>query len=247
MNITDKYLPISSYHRPGTKIKPTKIAVHYVGNAGSSAMGNRNYFASCKSYVSSHYIIGLNGEILRLIPENEISYCTNQANSHTISIECCHPNNTGKFNGKTLQALTELCADICKRRGFNPLTDIIRHYDVTGKCCPAWWSPNGLNKNANADFAAFKNDVKKYMEDDDMTETEVKKVATQVANDMIYEYVTSKAEKVYNTTAEIPDWGKTTINKLINKGILKGDDNKLNLSYTLLRLLVINDRAGLYD
>ena len=33
MNITNDYLPIGKYHRPGTKIKPTKIAVHYVGNA----------------------------------------------------------------------------------------------------------------------------------------------------------------------------------------------------------------------
>lgn len=160
MNITNNYLPISKYHRPGTKIKPSKIAVHYVGNAGSSAKGNRNYFASCSNYVSSHYIIGLNGEILRLIPENEISYCTNQANSYTISIECCHPDGTGKFNDKTLEALIELCADICKRYGFNPLTDIIRHYDVTKKACPLWWAPNGPNKSANADFIAFKNSVK---------------------------------------------------------------------------------------
>ena len=160
MNITNDYLPIGKYHRPGTKIKPTKIAVHYVGNAGSSAKGNRNYFANCSNYVSSHYIIGLNGEILRLIPQNEISYCTNQANSDTISIECCHPDRTGKFNDKTLEALIELCADICKRYGFNPLTDIVRHYDVTKKACPLWWAPNGPNKSANADFIAFKNSVK---------------------------------------------------------------------------------------
>ena len=102
MKITDAYLPINKHSRPGSKIKPTKIAVHYVGNAGSSAKGNRNYFASGKVYASSHYIIGLEGEILRLIPEDEISYCTNQANSYTISIECCHPDNTGKFNSKTL-------------------------------------------------------------------------------------------------------------------------------------------------
>lgn len=186
MNITEDYLPINKYSRPGRKIKPTKIAVHYVGNAGSSAKGNRNYFASGKVYSSSHYIVGLDGEILKLIPEGEISYCTNQANSYTISIECCHPDKSGKFNNKTLNALIELCADICKRYGFNPLTDIIRHYDVTRKACPLWWAPNGPNKNANADFVAFKNSVKSKMnnkveqvvrveEDDEMvTETNIK-------------------------------------------------------------------------
>lgn len=163
MNIIDSYLPINQHSRPGTKIKPTKIAVHYVGNAGSSAKGNRNYFASGKVYASSHYIIGLDGEILKLIPEDEISYCTNQANSYTISIECCHPDSNGKFNDKTLNALIELCTDICKRHGFNPLTSIIRHYDVTKKCCPKWWSPNGPNPNANNDFNNFKQQVKNKM------------------------------------------------------------------------------------
>ncbi|MDO4301270.1 MAG: N-acetylmuramoyl-L-alanine amidase [Clostridia bacterium] len=164
MNIIDDYLPVNKYSRPGTKIKPTKIAVHYVGNAGSSAKGNRNYFASGKVYASSHYIIGLNGEILRLIPEDEISYCTNQANSYTISIECCHPDNSGKFNTATLNSLIELCTDICKRRNFSPLKDIIRHYDVTQKACPLWWAPNGPNKNANSDFNAFKSAVAEFME-----------------------------------------------------------------------------------
>lgn len=179
MQITDSYLPISSYHRPGNIINPTKIAVHYIGNAGSSAQGNRNYFANCLNYVSSHYIIGLNGEILRLIPENEISYCTNQANSYTISIECCHPDSTGKFNDKTLNALIELCADICKRRGFNPNKDIIRHYDITQKACPLWWAPNGPNKNANADFTAFKSAVAEFLKTDNKTAKEDEEMVSE--------------------------------------------------------------------
>lgn len=85
-----------------------------------------------------------------------------------------------------------------------------------------------------------------YTEVDKMTEAEVTKIATQVANDLIYKYVTSK-NKVYNVIDEVPDWGKDTVKKLINKGVLKGNEKGLDLSYTLLRLLVINDRAGVYD
>lgn len=177
LKITDSYLPVGCNGRPGTRITPTKIAVHYVGNAGSSAAGNRNYFAS-GVYASSHYIVGLNGEILRLIPENEMSYATNQANSYTISIENCHPDSTGKFNDKTLNSLVQLCADICKRHNFNPLTDIIRHYDVTKKCCPRWWAPNGPNSNANADFTAFKNSVKAAMSGTTTTKPAPVKAAT---------------------------------------------------------------------
>lgn len=85
-----------------------------------------------------------------------------------------------------------------------------------------------------------------YTEVDEMTEAEVKEIATQVANDMIYKYVTSQNE-VYNSLAEVPDWGRSTVSKLINRGILKGGDKGLDISYILLRMLVINDRAGLYN
>ena len=57
-----------------------------------------------------------------------------------------------------------------------------------------------------------------------------------------------KEEKImYNTINDVPEWGKPTIEKLIKKGFLNGDaEGKLNLSMDMLRVLVINDRAGLY-
>ncbi len=54
-------------------------------------------------------------------------------------------------------------------------------------------------------------------------------------------------EKVFATIEEVPNWGKSTVKKLIDKGILNGTGANLDISYTLLRLLVINDRAGVYD
>ena len=55
--------------------------------------------------------------------------------------------------------------------------------------------------------------------------------------------------KVYNYLDDtMPDWAKPTITKLVMRGWLKGDsDGKLNLSHDMLRILVINDRAGIYD
>ena len=49
----------------------------------------------------------------------------------------------------------------------------------------------------------------------------------------------------YNNINEIPEWGKTTIKYLIQKGCF-ADVNKLNLTEDMLRTFVINDRAGLY-
>ena len=46
----------------------------------------------------------------------------------------------------------------------------------------------------------------------------------------------------------MPGWAKPTITKLVTRGHLNGDENgKLNLSEDMLRMFVVNDRAGLYD
>ena len=170
MKIEQMLLTPSKYNRPQTKIKPTAIAWHYVGNPNTSALANRNYFESLstthKTKASSHYIIGLEGEILQLIPDDEMSFCTNQANSYTISVECCHPDDTGKFTEETYRSMIWLGKYLMKKHG---ITENIRHYDVTGKCCPKWFvdNPNEWEK--------FKEeleveDVKRYKTVEEMPE-----------------------------------------------------------------------------
>jgi hypothetical protein len=135
---------------------PKGVAVHYVGNPGSSAKGNRAWFESGAggALASAHYIIGLDGEILRIIPEDERASHAGKSygkewdaiapsnNGRLIGIECCHPDAGGEFNAKTRAALVELVADICARRGFDPSKDVARHYDVAGKRCPLFYVNN---------------------------------------------------------------------------------------------------------
>lgn len=81
--------------------------------------------------------------------------------------------------------------------------------------------------------------------DDTMTETEKKQFNLLVEQ---VEKLTLQAEKIYHKTTEIPEWAKPTMEKLIDKGLYNGaGENDLNLPETLMRVLVINDRAGLYD
>lgn len=168
MKIEQNFLTPNKYSRPRTPLKKvTKIAVHYVGNPNTSAIANRNYFENQKTagrYVSSHFIVGLQGEIIQCIPLDEIAYCTNHANGYSVSVECCHPDSTGKFTEATEQSLAELCASLLEKFGLDP-EDIIRHYDVTGKQCPLWWSPTKYQsaETANARFAAFKEKVRGLM------------------------------------------------------------------------------------
>lgn len=169
MKITDALLTPNKYSRPQIPLKSVKkVVLHYVGNPKSSAMANRNYFENQKNggrYVSSHYIIGLEGEILRCIPESEVAYCSNQANTYSISIECCHPDATGKFTDATTASAAELCAYLLKRYGLS-VNDLIRHYDVTGKQCPLWFVPTKYQSEAvaNARWAGFKALVSQKMD-----------------------------------------------------------------------------------
>lgn len=161
MKITDALLSPNKYSRPQIPLKSVKkVVLHYVGNPNTSAQANRNYFENQKNggrYVSSHYIVGLDGEILRCVPENEVAYCSNQANTYSISIECCHPDATGKFTDATTSSAAELCAYLLKKYGLG-VDDLIRHYDVTGKQCPLWFVPTKYQAEAvaNARWAGFK-------------------------------------------------------------------------------------------
>ena len=56
-----------------------------------------------------------------------------------------------------------------------------------------------------------------------------------------------EVEKIYNWTEEVPDWARAAVQKLLDKGFLKGNEKgELELTYSMLKMIVINDRAGLY-
>ena len=124
-------------------------------------MENRNYFEGLKdsheTKVSSNFVIGLEGEIVQCVPTWEMAYASNNRNSDTISIECCHPDDTGKFNDATYKSLVQLCAWLCKKYDLTA-DDVIRHYDVTGKICPKYFV-----ENEDA-WVEFKADVAKALE-----------------------------------------------------------------------------------
>lgn len=137
-------LTVNEYSRPGLALeKVNAIVIHYTANPGTGARANRNYFESLKdshkTKASSHFIVGLEGEIVQCIPTAEISYASNDRNFDTISIECCHPDADGKFRQATYDALVEMTAWLCGKFHLSPQEDIIRHYDITGKACPKYY------------------------------------------------------------------------------------------------------------
>ena len=154
-------LSVNEYSRPGTELSQVNgIVVHYTANPGSTAQNNRDYFEGLKdsheTSVSSHFVVGLEGEIIQCVPTWEMAYASNSRNVDTVSIECCHSDETGKFNRKTYRSVVELTAWLCQKFGLTE-EDVIRHYDVTGKACPLYYV------EYEKKWEEFKKDVKKAM------------------------------------------------------------------------------------
>ena len=142
--VTKDLLPVNEFSRPGTFVDDVAgIVIHYTANPGTSAEQNRNYFAGLaggetETYASSHFIIGIDGTILQCVPMSEVAYASNERNRDTISIECCHEDESGKFSKETYASLVRLTAWLSDTYMIKT-KDIIRHYDVTGKSCPKYF------------------------------------------------------------------------------------------------------------
>jgi N-acetylmuramoyl-L-alanine amidase len=158
MNIQERILTMNKYSRPGTPLRAVKgIVIHWVANPKTTAEQNRNYFESLKAgkdnrYASAHFIVGLEGEAVQCLLENEVGYHVGAAkytpralselsaypNDCTIGIELCHINWEGEFTKETLQSAKELILELCERYTLGR-NNIYRHYDITGKDCPRYF------------------------------------------------------------------------------------------------------------
>ncbi|MBE6749636.1 MAG: N-acetylmuramoyl-L-alanine amidase [Ruminococcaceae bacterium] len=133
------------------------IVIHYVGNPNTTAQNNRDYFDKWDTTVSSHFVVGLEGEIIQCVPLYERSAASNHRNKDTISIEVCHPDETGEFNEDTYNSVIKLTAFLCENFSLDT-SAVIRHYDITEKICPKYYVEN------EDEWEALKQDVKEKLE-----------------------------------------------------------------------------------
>lgn len=137
--VQEELIEIDGTSRQGEKLEGIRnIVIHYVGNPGTTALQNRNWYANPESEVSSHFLVGLDGEVLLCVPLDERSSASNHRNADTISIEVCHPDASGKFSDSTYDALVTLTAWLLDSCCLDART-VIRHYDITGKECPRYF------------------------------------------------------------------------------------------------------------
>lgn len=145
--VKQEFIRKNIFSRPDvSRRKINNIVLHYVANPGSSAEGNRNYFDSLADQdsqkggtsTSSHFIVGLEGEVIQCILINEIAYANAPRNEDTLSIEVCHPDDTGKYSDATYESVVRLTAWLCTQLKLKS-SDVVRHYDINGKLCPKYY------------------------------------------------------------------------------------------------------------
>jgi N-acetylmuramoyl-L-alanine amidase len=119
--------------RRGQRVRT--VVVHYTGARGS-AHENLVYFSRPGAGASAHYFIGKTGDLRRSVPECDTAWHAGNwgVNLSSVGIEVCSAGEP--FTEAQVRTLRALVRDLMARYGI-PASRVIRHYDVTGKRCPA--------------------------------------------------------------------------------------------------------------
>lgn len=125
---------------------------------------------------------------------------------------------------------------------------ILEHSFHTNERATRWlMSDSNLTALAEAEAAAIAEFYEKEKKED-MTRAEKEALRDFDKRITKLEGEAEHTRKKYNWTTACPDWARSTVHKLHQKGILKGDGaGQLGLSEDMCRLLVILDRAGAFE
>ena len=198
----------------GARLCPVEyLVLHYTAAPGDTAENNGRYFAREKTGSSAHYFVDEH-TVVRSVPEEFVAWhcganrylhpkCRNQ---NSIGIEICTKGGNGNywFAPEAVERAQALVRSLMQKYGVEQ-SHILRHYDVTGKICPAPF----VEQDA---WEHFKGGL-----------------------------------TMYETVESAPAWARATIGKLVEKGFLQGDGENLGLTRDMTRLLVILDRAGVFE
>jgi N-acetylmuramoyl-L-alanine amidase len=169
----EKFINVNQFSRSGKKLNTVnKIVVHYTANPGASAENHYRYFNTLKDRYASAHIFVDKAEAINIIPLGEVAYHAGDIQKHnadgtpyrgvkellpsanylSIGVEMCIEKD-GTFHPDTITRTEDVFVELCKKFNLNPMCDIVRHFDVTAKNCPAPWVKD------EQQFAQFKQRV----------------------------------------------------------------------------------------
>lgn len=133
------------------------IVVHYTGNDGDIDENNGKYFKNNVVYASAHYFVD-DDSVTQSVPDNYVAYSVGGSrysnykttggakfykkalNSNTLNIELCDDVANGSVYPSVGVIANAIALVKAKQAQYNiPDDRVIRHFDVTGKSCPAYW------------------------------------------------------------------------------------------------------------
>lgn len=191
----------SGNYQPGRTQPIEYIVVHYTANKGDTAKNNVDYFARTVTGTSAHYFVDRNA-VMQSVDEGDTAWhCGSEhprhpycRNSNSIGIEMCDSVDGVPEDVRSLTV--SLVQELMSRYGLDS-SHVLRHYDVTGKRCPAPWVDNP------AEWMEFK---KMLEEDDDMSYEQFEQYMNR--------YLTERNAKPAD------DWAKPYIQDAIDAGAM---------------------------
>ncbi len=139
---------IIGYNYSGRSSKAISyIVIHDTGNkrSGADARAHQKYFGSGNKNASAHYLVD-SRQIIQIIEDSMASWHCGDgygkkgiSNQNSIGIELCI-NSDGDYRA-TLSNAASLVRALMKQYKI-PRERLVRHYDASGKICPASMSAN---------------------------------------------------------------------------------------------------------
>lgn len=137
MNLIKKFLPEGckcDTRQNFEKGQPSVITLHYVGPfPGQTVDQVREWWEVSEGEASAHYIVK-DDTVMQCWPLTKVAWHAGckAGNSTSIGIEVIPKTAAGEFSEETIKTLKELLDSL-------PRLPIVRHFDWTGKSCPAFY------------------------------------------------------------------------------------------------------------
>ena len=206
------------------------VTIHCAAGLASSLSICR-YLDTHTSDCSANYVIGQDGDICIMIPEQYAAWTSSSAenDARAITIEVASDSKP-PYQVPTLAmaALLDLLVDICSRYKFSLKwswlsSSRINHVD-------------GCNMTLHRDFNSNKSCPGEYLYDN------MQAIADSV-NRRLSEMNGSSLDPRYKTLNEIPECYRELISELVIDGVIRGRSNdNLDLSEDMIRVIVIIQR-----
>lgn len=218
------------------------IVIHHTGSPDMDASAEQIHqwhLGNGWAGIGYHYVIRKDGTIERGRPEWAIGSHAYGENSHTIGIHLSGDFSAVEPTEEQIEKCAMLVADICDRYGIPfDRAHIVGHGELMATDCPGTNLQALLNDGTIVGKAVWYYNQSHGVIDDTKEEPVKEQDGGKQGGRSMERFIDADS---------VPDWAKATVKKLIDKGLIKGNGESLDMSLDMLRVFVINDRAGLYD